>query len=144
MVTHEPYRGRPWTLAITAFGDSAHALNSAPLACYASWAGRRDKDPYLVEASQRLYVQGLREVQQAVNEPGTALRDETFGACLALIIYEALECPDRSYRGYNVHVEGCSRLVKLRGASIHQDGISHNLFKAFRYIDVCLSCKLWL
>lgn len=68
--------------------------------------------------------------------PRKALLDETFGACLALIIYEALECPDRSQRGYDVHIDGCSRLVKLRGARMHQDGAAHNLFRAFRYIDV--------
>jgi hypothetical protein len=58
IVTHGPYRGQPWTLMITAFANSIHALNSAPLACYASWAGRRDGAPYLVEVSRRLYVQG--------------------------------------------------------------------------------------
>lgn len=58
VVTHEPYRGRPWALAITGFAGSIHALESAPLACYASWIGRRDGLPYLVEVSRRLYVQG--------------------------------------------------------------------------------------
>lgn len=59
IVTHEQYRGRPWTLIIAAFANSIHALDSAPLACYASWAGRRDGSPYLVEVSRRLYVQGM-------------------------------------------------------------------------------------
>lgn len=68
--------------------------------------------------------------------PRKALLDETFGACLGLIIYEALECPDRSQRGYDVHIDGCSRLVKLRGARMHQEGAAHYLFRAFRYIDV--------
>lgn len=58
IVTHEPYRGRPWALAITGFAGSIYALDSAPLACYASWIGRRDGLPYLVDLSRRLYVQG--------------------------------------------------------------------------------------
>ena len=140
----EHYRGRPWTLTVSAFADSAYSLSSAPLACYSSWLGRREKNPYLVEASQRLYVQGLKEVQEAVNDPKTALRDETFSACLSLIVYEALECPDRSQRGYDVHVDGCSRLVKLRGASLHQEGASHAVFRAFRFIGVSIgSLQHW-
>ena len=59
-VTHETYRGRPWTMAIAAFADSPYALNSAPLACYTSFLGRCNSDLHLVEVSQRLYVQGLR------------------------------------------------------------------------------------
>lgn len=127
---------RPWTLTLAAFAGSIHALNAAPLSCFASWRGRQDGMPFLVEASRRLYVQGLREVQQAVNDTTSALRDETFGACLALIVYEALECPDRSRTGYSAHVQGCLRLVKLRGASMHKDGAAHNLFRAFRFIGV--------
>lgn len=59
-VTHETYRGRPWTMAIAAFADSPYALNSAPLACYTSFLGRCNGDLHLVEVSQRFYVQGLR------------------------------------------------------------------------------------
>jgi hypothetical protein len=129
---------RPWTFTLSAFAGSIHALNSAPLSCYTAWIGRRNNEPYLVEASKRLYIQGLREVQDAVNNPSTALLDETLGACLALIIYEALECPDRSRIGYSYHVDGCARIVKLRGALMHQEGAAHNLFLAFRYIGVSL------
>ena len=92
-----------------------------------------------MDASRRLYVEGLKEVQQAVDDTKTALKDETFGACLALILYEALECPDQSLMGYSMHVEGCLRLVRMRGASMHRDGAAHNLFRAFRYIGVCIS-----
>ena len=135
----EHYYGRPGTLSASAFADSAYALSSAPLACYSSWLGRRERNPYLVQASQRLYVHGLKEVQEAVNDPKTALRDETFSACLSLIVYEALECPDRSQRGYDMHVDGCSRLVQLRGASLHQEGASHATFCAFRFIGVSVT-----
>lgn len=129
---------RPWTFTLSAFARSIHALHSAPLSCYTAWIGRQNREPYLVEASRRLYIQGLNEVQAAVNDPATALLDETFGACLALIIYEALECPDRSRTGYSCHVEGCARIVKLRGASSHSEGAAHDLFRAFRYIGVRL------
>ncbi len=61
------------------------------------------------------------------------------GACLGLIIYEALECPDRSRTGYAAHVAGCARIVKMRGTSMHQTGAAHELFRTFRYIAVsCL------
>ena len=137
--SQDQYTRRPWTLALTGFADSIHALNAGPLASYALWVGRQSQEPYLIEASRRLYVQGLKEVQEAVNDTASALRDETFGSCLALIVYEALECPDAGPNGYSSHVDGCSMLVKMRGASTHQDGIAHNLFRAFRYVAVCKS-----
>lgn len=138
---------RPWTYTISAFAGSVHALNSAPLSCYTAWIGRRRRERYLVEASRRLYIEGLKEVQAAVNDPASALRDETFGACLALIVYEALECPDRSRTGFSAHVAGCARIVKMRGAGMHQHGAAHDLFRAFRYIAVsrsllCQACCL--
>lgn len=126
----------PWTLTLSAFAGSIHALNAGPLSCYTAWVGRQGRDPLLLEVSRRLYVEGLREVQGAVNDPVNALRDETLGACLALIVYEALECPDRSRSGYSFHVEGCSKLVKIRGASMHRDGVAHTLFCAFRNFGI--------
>ena len=126
----------PWTLTLSAFAGSVHALNSGPLSCYTAWIGRQERDPFLLEASRRLYIEGLREVQEAVNDPKNSLRDETLGACLALIVYEAIECPDRSRSGYSFHVEGCSKLVKMRGASTYKAGVAHRLFCAFRYIGI--------
>ncbi|KAK5175406.1 uncharacterized protein LTR77_000545 [Saxophila tyrrhenica] len=125
---------KPWTYSLSTFAGSVYALNSAPLSCYTAWIGRRNREPWLVEASRRLYIQGLKEVQAAINDPTTALRDETLAACLTLIIYEALECPDRSRSGYAAHVAGCARIVKMRGPSMHQHGAAHQLFGAFRYI----------
>ena len=133
----EHFVPRPWAFTLSAFAGSIYSINSSSLACYAAWQGRSKGQPYLVEVSRRLYVQALSELQRAVRDGGIALKDETFGACTALMAYEALECPDESKMAFNKHVEGCSRLVQLRGAKVHQDGAAHELFRAFRYIEVC-------
>lgn len=126
-----------WSAAITSQTLDSWACRTSPaLACYTAWMGRQNDDPCLVEASRRLYVQGLREVQQSVNDPEKVLLDETLSACIGLIIYEALECPDRSYSAYHKHIDGCSALIKLRGIDAHIDGAGHDLFRGFRYIAV--------
>ena len=126
-----------WSSAIDMSSlDSTSAKTSPALACYTAWIGRRDEDFYLVAASRQLYVQGLNEVQQAVNNPDVALQDETLSACIGLILYEALECPDQSYAAYHKHIDGCSALIKLRGPGDHETGLAHELFRGFRYICV--------
>ena len=135
-----------WSAAVTSQLDSPACKTSPALACYTAWMGRATDDPSLVEASRRLYIQGLREVQYSVNDPGTALLDETLSACLGLIIYEALECPGHSYSAYRKHIDGCSALIRLRGVEAHQDGVGHELFRGFKYIAVrirrcCLECR---
>ena len=126
-----------WSAAITSQSLDSWACRTSPaLACYTAWMGRQNEDPYLMDASRKLYVQGLKECQQSINDPGIALSDETLSACIGLIIYEALECPDRSYSAYHKHIDGCSALIKLRGIDAHRDGVGHDLFRGFRYIAV--------
>lgn len=126
-----------WSAAITSQSLDSWASRTSPaLACYTAWMGRQDENPYLVEASRKIYIQGLQEVQQSVNDPDTALLDETLSACIGLILYEALECPDGGYSAYHKHVDGCSALIKLRGIYAHRDGVGHDLFRGFRYIAV--------
>lgn len=134
-----------WSAAITSQSlDSVSCKLSPALACYTSWLGRQNEDLYLVDAARKLYIEGLREVQQSVNDPKLALLDATLSACIGLIIYEALECPDGSYSAYHKHIEGCSALIKLRGIKAHKEGVGHDLFRGFRYIAVSASTTVIL
>jgi Fungal specific transcription factor domain len=136
-----PRRHSLWHIAHTILNecaDSPNALHAAPLAWYMAWIGRRDQAPQLQEGSRHLYLRGLREVVQALHRDKTALKDETLAACISLVLYETIECPERCAKGYNTHVHGCLTLIEKRGPGAHQDGAAHRLFTTIRLVGVRL------
>lgn len=59
-------------------------------------------------------------------------RDETLAACMALAMYEMMECPSGDKSGYMSHCNGLNTLVRLRGPNAHVEGLGHRVFLAFR------------
>jgi len=94
--------------------------------------GRANDDSVLVRESLNLYAQGLVELQKALWDPELMYRDETLGACMALAMYEMIECPAATRFGYLSHHNGCTRLVQLRGPQAHVSGLGHQIFRSFR------------
>lgn len=121
-----------WYTHLFALSSSSSSLPLGPLACYTAFYGRRDNNPSLISVSRRLYAASLGETQRALWRRGTALRDETLAACLSLVTYETLECPEEGMKGYWWHSEGCLRLVELRGPAAHREGLGRVLFEEFR------------
>ncbi|KAJ5540435.1 hypothetical protein N7494_005511 [Penicillium frequentans] len=58
--------------------------------------------------------------------------DETLAACMALSLYEALECPTAGSEGYFSHCHGFLALVQARGVHAHASGAGHQLFLGLR------------
>ena len=104
----------PWLVQITETNILTKALDTSLLALCTAQLGRLHDDPVLIETSLRSYTQSLREVQKALWDPSLMYHDETLAACLLLSMYEVLECPAKSTRGWTSHFDGCTRLVQLR------------------------------
>lgn len=76
------------------------ALECAILAVSTAKLGRLDDNEVLIRESLKFYVQGLWELQKALWNPKLMYKDETLAACMALIMYEVVECPDKSLDGW--------------------------------------------
>jgi hypothetical protein len=122
----------PWIVLVTELPERTRALEASVLAMSAAKIGRLNDDPALLKASLGSYVQGLRELQKALWDPKLMYRDETLAACMALWMYEVLECPEGSVRGWISHFGGCERLVQLRGAEAHNSILGHQVFLGYR------------
>ncbi|WPH01397.1 Hypothetical protein R9X50_00424200 [Acrodontium crateriforme] len=131
-----------WMPVLSMLGHCPPVTKAPALACYIAWAGRQNKDRIMVQSSMQLYLQGLNEVQRALNHTSTALDDHVLAGLLSLILYEALECPERTRTAYGWHVDGCMRLVKLRGVVAHRHGLGHALFLAFRTHGILRALEL--
>lgn len=112
------------------------ALESSSLAISAAALGRLYDDPALVRESLKLYTQGLRELQKALWNPKLVYDDEILAACLALSMYELMECPAEAWYAYASHCKGFLKLVQLRGVDAHTSGIAHELFVGLRHQGV--------
>lgn len=94
--------------------------------------GRSSEDTWLVKESLKLYTQGLRQLQNALWDPDLMYKDGTLAACMALAMYEIMECPSESKAAYASHQQGCAKLIQLRGAEAHSSGLGHQIFLTFR------------
>jgi hypothetical protein len=109
------------------------------MALSAAGLGRRHNDAALVRESMRLYGVGLCELQRALWDPRLMYADDTLAACMALFTYEVVECAAESRRGLISHMDGCARLIQLRGAEAHCEGLGREIFLAFRLDGVSFS-----
>ena len=128
---------RSWLALVPEISRPTKALEVSMTALCMVSLGRRNEDPVLVHRSLGLYAQALREMQKALWDPQLMYIDDTFGACMALAMYELLGCPDASRRAYSSHQGGLARLVELRGPEAHATGFARQLFLAFRTQNVC-------
>ena len=53
-------------------------------------------------------------MQQELFTPELMYKDETAVSCIALIIFEVMECSDQTTEGFEGHMRGCAKLFELR------------------------------
>jgi len=129
---------KSWFTLLPSHPDFTTALEATVLAICTAKLGRVHKDPALVHESLKFYIQGLWELQKALYSPGLMYKDETAASCMALVAYEVMECPDHTVAGWIKHTQGCSKLFELRGPKAYSSEFGHELFLAFRQLEVCL------
>ena len=141
-VSNGPFRkGKDsWFMQVAELPEMTAALEASVTAMSTAKIGRMNDDPVLVKASLGLYVEALWELQKALWDPKLMYRDETLAACMALWMYEVMECPLGTTSGWISHFNGCQRLVQLRGLESHSSALGHQVFLAFRIAVVSPFC----
>jgi len=127
-----------WISMLPTLPSFTPSLEASILAVCISSLGRLNNDQGLIRESLKFYVQGLWELQKALWDPKVAYKEENLAACMCLVIYEAVECPDKNLTGWINHVKGLAYLFKLRGPTAYSTDFSHELLLSFRQIEVSL------
>lgn len=136
-----PARRTPWPALLSSMVmRTGGPLEQSTLAVSAAAMGRFHNDSVLLNESLKFYTQGLKALRHSLKHPRLVADNETLAACLALSLYEVMEAPAGSRRGYHHHTNGCLQLIKLRGTEAHQFSVGHQLFVALRSQGV--SCPL--
>ncbi|CAK7217383.1 hypothetical protein SCUCBS95973_003130 [Sporothrix curviconia] len=131
--TTKTMRSRNWLLNLSDTSlDGAPALETAMTALCMARVGRHSNNSALVQHSLTLYTKGLRQLQNAINDPSAQLTDQTLAACMAFSMYEVAECPSKHLNGYYSHHTGGLALLKMRGAGAHISPLGHALFVFMR------------
>lgn len=130
--------GSHWLSKVSGQTMTSEALETSVLAlCLARLARSRGPEAKMLErSSTECYGRALYRMRQALQSPTKLREDETLAACLVLAMYEIFECPGMARTGYEKHLYGCTKLVKLRGPEAHRDGLAHSIFLAFRTMGV--------
>jgi hypothetical protein len=123
---------RSWITLLVTLPTEVKALQLSSAAVAASAIGRKFHNTALVRNSHNLYIQGLRHLQHALQDRALVRNDGTLAACMALRLYEAMECPSGGSGAYFSHCEGIMALVQARGVEAHSSGAGHQLFLGIR------------
>ncbi|KAJ5751093.1 hypothetical protein N7533_008121 [Penicillium manginii] len=112
-------------------------MNSDPLelssiALAASVIGRERQDSSLLDLGLKCYTQGLNQLRRALRHPLLMEEDSTLAACMALNLYETIECPSKVSDGYFSHCYGLLALIQARGVERHSSGAGYRLFLGIR------------
>jgi hypothetical protein len=94
---------RAWLTTLPSIPSPSKALETAAYAVSLARLGATFGAPDMKQESLKLYTQGLRRAQRALEDPNMIYSDETLGACMLLGIYEVFECPGGSRRAYESH-----------------------------------------
>ncbi|KJZ80288.1 hypothetical protein HIM_00138 [Hirsutella minnesotensis 3608] len=110
------------------------ALEHSLLALCMARLGRHADRPALVRKSLELYVKGVAIVRRNLVRPPMQIdaHEQTLAACLSLLLYETVECPNGTMNGYQAHYRGCLELLQSRGAQCHASGLGHASLQILR------------
>ena len=135
-------KGRSWFSMLPLLSDSSKALEASVLAVATAKLGRVSGNEVLLRESLKMYVNGMWELQQALWDQKSMYKVDTMAACFAMVMYEVVECPNKNLKALDAHMKGCARLAELRGPNAYTSDFSHELFLAFRIIEVRLFSSL--
>lgn len=128
---------RCWMFKPTAMmSDYTTVLDPSLLAVATASLGRLHNNEVLVHESLKFYANGLWELQKALWDPKLMYKDQTLAACMTLMAYEIIECPDKTLAAWDAHMKGCARLFEARGPNAYGSDLGYELFLQFRVIEV--------
>ncbi|PKS08021.1 hypothetical protein jhhlp_006633 [Lomentospora prolificans] len=128
-----------WLLQVLDLPSLSPALENALLAVCTAQLGRRADRTELVRQALKLYTEGMAQCRREILNPSTRKSEQTLAACMALLLYEIIECPGGTFMGYLAHYQGYMELLRMRGASAHTSGLAHSTFQVLR-IHTAIQC----
>ncbi|KAK0733039.1 hypothetical protein B0T26DRAFT_3941 [Lasiosphaeria miniovina] len=121
-----------WVTQVISLPDLAPALEDTLLAVCTARLGRRSH-PTLIHESLRLYTKGLSGMRRDLARNRSAgWSEQSLATCLALLMYEVVECPGGTPDGYLSHYNATMHILHTRGASAHTSGLGHSVFQILR------------
>ncbi|KAK3375657.1 hypothetical protein B0T24DRAFT_676581 [Lasiosphaeria ovina] len=121
-----------WITQVISLPDLTPALEDTLLAVCTARLGRRSH-PTLIHESLRLYTKGLSEMRRDLARNLSAgWSEQSLATCLALLMYEVVECPGGTPDGYLSHFNATMHILHTRGASAHTSGLGHSVFQILR------------
>ncbi|KAL4785950.1 hypothetical protein BJX76DRAFT_366404 [Aspergillus varians] len=130
-----------WIPLLAELPTKGEALELSSAAVAASALGYMFNDHALVKQSLKYYTRGLQQLQRALRDPGLMHEEGTLAACMALSLYEGLECPNLGSEGYFNHCQGLIALIQSRGPHVHVLGAGHRLFLGVRVPAILFALK---
>jgi hypothetical protein len=116
--------------------DYTKALEASILGIATAKLGRVSENEVLIHESLKIYVNELRGLQKALWDPKLMYKDDILATCMALIMYEVAECPDKTFMAWATHMKGCAKMFELMGPDVYGSNFAHKLFLYFRVIGV--------
>lgn len=132
-------RAAPWIPTVRVLAEGCKDLRTAVRACAFAGLGWLQTDHMLVQYAGQLYARALRDTNRALRDPGQSQSDNVLACCRVLGLFELFPrgptpaaASQSQGNDWQSHVEGASRLVRLRGPHRHVSGHGLVLYDATR------------
>lgn len=122
-------------LALPTLPANSEVLLAAVDAVSAAQLAVNNRNHPLINRSRSLYGTALSQMLKAIQDPATAVKDETLLSTYLLTLYEVFVGITQGH-GFFYHVQGLLHLLKQRGPSSFQSRLSLQIYHAIRYNSV--------
>ncbi|KAH7063780.1 hypothetical protein BKA63DRAFT_181837 [Paraphoma chrysanthemicola] len=119
-------------LALPGLPANSEVLLAAVDALSAAQLAVENRNHTLINRSRSLYGSALSHMLRAIQDPNTALKDETLLSTYLLTLYEVFVGVTHGH-GFFYHVQGLLHLLRQRGPISFESRLSMQIFHAIRY-----------
>lgn len=120
--------------------DKSQIFHQALLGFGIIFFGAKHRQTWITDRGYAVHGVALKQLNQALSDPGCYTRDEVILSVAVLAILECLV--PTGPRNYLNHMVGLERLLELRGAGSQYSPISTALYKSVRHMIIFASLRL--
>lgn len=128
-----------WMLQVFYLPSLTPALENALLSICTARLGRQTPNQVLVHESLKLYTAGMAQIRRDILVKSKRDDEQSLAACLALLMYEVMECPAGTAEALRAHYNGSMKLLEMRGPGAHSSGLAHSTFQILRVHTVSIN-----
>jgi hypothetical protein len=120
-----------WIDSLPYMPDRGSALDAGILAVGLASLARRSNERRHFHHAAKAYGRALCHLRVDLSNAATALEDRTLCVCLVLLLYQYFtDDPDK--QSYVSHIMGIAEIVRARGPTSFQTGLSNDLYRCCR------------